>query len=73
MQNSRRIQFTALLFIFTLVFVAVAFQAFSQGKSDWKNVTFATHQDALKFFDQNTGRVYVYSENDGKLLHVWAI
>lgn len=64
-----------LLFVLALILVVgmTKLSAFSSNGTRWGNVTFATHSNALKFFDQTTGKVYVYSESDGRLLTIWQV
>ena len=67
MIKSRMIRFIVSDFVFSLILGIMAIRFFSQETPSWKNIFFAAHHNALKFFDYNTGKIYVYSEFDGDL------
>lgn len=62
-----------LLIVISIVFGTKIFSSFSQVSTDWSTVTFATHRNAYKFFDHSTGKLYVYSDIDGRLDSIWAL
>lgn len=58
--------------LFTLGFI-VARVTFSEEPASDREIAFATTLGTLKFFDRTTGKVYKYSESDGKLMQVWVL
>ena len=62
--------FLLIIGVITLVSI-VSSPASSRGKSGWGHVTFTTHKGKLKFFDHGTGKIFVYSEGNGKINRVW--
>lgn len=51
----------------------IAFPLSTTGRSRWDGLAFSGHKNALKFFDHETGRIYVYDEKRGKLNKVWQL
>lgn len=52
------------------VFVA---RVFSQGTGDFSSVSFAADGSFLKFFDHDSGKIYVYSSKNGDLINTWIL
>jgi hypothetical protein len=53
-----------------IVFVG---RSFSQDAGNFKDLQFATTNSTLKFFDPNSGYLYVYSTDSGVLVNVWVV
>ncbi len=66
-----------LISIFSIVLIIVItiinFPVFSREKADWNHISFTAHRKALKFFDHETGKIYVYKETTGKIAKIWEL
>ena len=70
MMKTKKIKFFVFFIVFLVTAGLIAFRSFSQGKNDWNNLSFATHRNSIKFFDHASGKIYMYSESDGKLSEI---
>lgn len=61
---------TCILLCTGVVFVG---RSFSQGSGDFRDLKFASTNAALKFFDPNSGELYVYSTETGNLINIWIL
>ena len=55
------------LFLIVVIMLLVFGLRTSFGADSWSKVSFAASGTDLKFFDHTTGKIYIYSEIDGKL------
>jgi hypothetical protein len=46
---------------------------FSQEKDNFKDVSFSSTTSSWKFFDHNSGNIYVYSSETGDFIKAWTI
>jgi hypothetical protein len=72
MLTAKKILFFVMLFI-GLSFLGTGALQSSGDSNRWKHISFATHKGSLKFFDHSSGKVYDYSERDGKLQEIWTL
>jgi hypothetical protein len=73
MVNRKTSGFILLFFMFISVLAVKTLYSSSQETSLWGNITFTTYRYAFKFFDHNTGKIYVYAQDDGRLEQVWLL
>jgi hypothetical protein len=66
-------RFSILIGVAILILGLTAYSSFSQEAADFSKVDFAAIPNVLKFFDKAEGKVYLYSEVDGRLLATWTI
>ncbi|HBG61765.1 MAG: hypothetical protein A2Y03_01600 [Omnitrophica WOR_2 bacterium GWF2_38_59] len=62
-----------MIFVFVFIFVALVFRTFSKQETDWSQVEFSADRNAIRIFDRSTGKIYVYTEFEGKLEKVWIL
>lgn len=51
----------------------MVFNTFSTEEKDWSNITFSSSRNVMNFFDHSTGKIYLYTEFEGKLEKVWIL
>ena len=71
----KRSSWVILVFTFAFVLGGFFFRAFSQegARVNFSSVEMDIEIDKFVFFDQNTGRVYVHNNTDGKLRELWQL
>ena len=73
MADFKKLTFVFLLIIVSFIVGGLSLRAFSQEKTDLRNVYFSTQDGILNFFDYTIGTVYMYSETTGRLMATYKI
>ena len=48
-------------------------RAFSQDTRDYTRLSFVTSNTEMKFFDRDTGKLYIYSNKNGDFIKAWTL
>ena len=73
MADFKKVTFIFLVIMVSFIIGGLSLRAFSQEKTDLRNISLSTQDGILNFFDSASGTVYMYSESTGRLMATYKI